>query len=148
MNLPSPQSENARSGFWSWSGWRGVAVAVATLMVGIPAVCWYASQEAHNPVQAARLPPPPPMGPDGRFGPYPPPPRPIHSVKDAHDASGMRLLKIRATDSGDEIVIDAVSGKVLEVHDTDGKKLWSSTSESEVSPETSPHPIEPSGRHG
>ena len=102
----------------SWHGWRSLAVSVVLLLVGVAAVLLY-----HRPT-----PPDPPLPPadmKARFArlpvaPSPEPPAPagvrLHSVTVAEE-EGKRVIKIRATPGGEELVVDAATGKLLAVRE-------------------------------
>jgi hypothetical protein len=114
---------NRPRGWREWQGWKPLTVACA-LSVALVAIVWWWNNDrkATAPTNAETQPlPRPPRGlpvPVALDVNEDPDPIPL-VARDNFD--GVPVLRIRAGSEGDDIIVDAATGKLLAVRDNRGK---------------------------
>jgi hypothetical protein len=102
---------------WRWTGWKPLLIALGLLSVGLPAFFYWYDPKPPPPALDA------PIGKVSiRLPPLPPGVRPYRIAKGLENE--IAVWRIQVVEDGDELIVDAVSGRLIAVRDKDGKTTW------------------------
>ena len=129
MSNNSPENGASTASLRSWHGWWPLAVTLSLSAVLVAIILWDREDKPLVPSM-------PNASPDAvaqsRIRFLPPPPDAAEAISDApsmcysvvsEQRDGAQVLRIRTHAEGDELIIDAITGRLVAVRDSKGKTI-------------------------